>query len=359
MQTVRGDARRNSSARRLVGLVAVFSLFASACGGSGSDAPGAEPGGAELPSTTDWDAVLEGAAEEGELVVFASQPGTEAWEASFEDAYPDIDLTVERIPTGDQISRIDQATEAGEPSADIAYNANPQWFEERGEQGLVAPFPEVPAMEAWPEEALGEYTLDALVVPYGMMWNTEIGKPVENMREFFDVVGNEGVGINTPDNAQVVADAIQVYEDSFEGEEFWERLTDVNAQIMDGSVAAQAVAAGELAYAFPTQAGIPQELADEGAPVEWGLMDEISGYTYTTGIVANAAHPNAALVFMDWLMQESTIDGMIKDFAQGATAYIDVPSASVPASEVPITDLGEWPQERWDGLVAKLQDAVQ
>ncbi len=335
---------------------AAVALVVSACGTSTEGGPA---GGTALPSTDDWGAVVEAANEEGELIVFASQPGTESWEAAFEQAHPEIDLTVERVPTGDLISRIDQASQAGAQVADIAYHANPPWFQERGVQGIIAPFPQVPAAEAWPDEALHEHYLEALIVPYGIMWNTTMGRPVANLREFFDVVGGNGVGITTPENAQVTADAIQVYADSFEGDEFWQRLAGVNAQVMDGSVAAQSVAAGELAYAFPMQAGIPQRLAAEGAPVEWKLMEEISGFAYATGVVANTPHPNAALVFMDWLMQESTIDGMLQDFAQGGTSHLKVPSASVPASEVPLTDLSEWPRERWDGLVANLRDAVQ
>ncbi|MEU4418718.1 hypothetical protein, partial [Nocardia salmonicida] len=124
-------------------VAAIVCLLTTGCGGGDEDG-----GGSERLSPDDWDAVLEAANEEGEVVVFTSQPGTEAWEADFEKAFPDIDMTLERVPTADLLSRVDEASQASAQSADVVYHANPVWFEERGEQGIVESFPQVPEVHA-------------------------------------------------------------------------------------------------------------------------------------------------------------------------------------------------------------------
>lgn len=358
MQGICRGARPGHKPRRMLVVAAIGCLLMTGCGAGGAE-DGGSAGSSDRLNPDDWDAVLEAANEEGEVVVFTSQTGTEAWEADFEKAFPEIDVTLERVPTADLLSRVDEASQAGAHSADVAYHANPLWFEERGEQGLVAPFPQVPNVEAWPDEALHDHYLEALILPYGIMWNTDAAQPVDSLRQFFDVVGDGTVGLNPADGSQVVAGTYQAYEDSFDGEEFWQNLSAVNAQSIIGSTAAQSVAAGELDYAFPIQAGTAQLLADEGAPVGWAVMDEVAGFAYTAGMMEDAPNPNAGMVFLNWLMEESTIDDMIKTSAQGGTSHLDVPSATIQASDVPMVDLTEWPQDRWDGVIAKYQDAVQ
>jgi hypothetical protein len=83
---MREGARSGLSPRWLATLVAGVCLIATGCGSGPGDEPGASGGGSTALPVDDWDAVLEAANEEGEVVVFASQPGTESWEAAFEKA---------------------------------------------------------------------------------------------------------------------------------------------------------------------------------------------------------------------------------------------------------------------------------
>ena len=352
-------ASRAPRGLRVFALAAVaVSLIAACSAPNGGGAGGSE---SALPSAEDWDAVVDAANEEGELIVFSSYAGTEAWEQSFNEAYPDIRLKVERVGTGDLISRVDQASAAGEAIADVVYHSNSGWFDERGAENLVAAFPEdLPAAEAWPAEAIHDYHLEQLVVPYGLMWNTDQSEPITDMHQFFEVADpNASLGVTQPDTAAVAANAMQTTLESFDDGEFWDLLNATRAQNMNGVVAAQAVAAGELTYNFPASAGIPQNLAAQGAPVEWARMPEMAGYSYATGIVSDPPNPNAALVFMDWLMRESTIEEMLQTFAQDCTSYLDVPSATFAADDIEITDFSEWPRERWDEFLDDYQEALR
>lgn len=64
------------------------------------------------------------------------------------------------------------------------------------------------------------------------------------------------------------------------------------------------VAAGEIPIAIDLYADDVERTKKAGAPVDWMALDPLIVHTIAGGINKNAPHPNAAKLFMDFLLSE-------------------------------------------------------
>jgi iron(III) transport system substrate-binding protein len=87
------------------------------------------------------------------------------------------------------------------------------------------------------------------------------------------------------------------------GREFIEKLSkqDINVHKLSGAALANLVVTGEVPMSptiFDSNIFVAQR---KGAPVEWRPLDPVVANVGYSGIVANAPHPHAALLFIDYL----------------------------------------------------------
>jgi iron(III) transport system substrate-binding protein len=86
---------------------------------------------------------------------------------------------------------------------------------------------------------------------------------------------------------------------------------------------ADLVAAGEFAVTVEVYAHRAQEIKDKGAPVNWVAVQPVLIHPLVGIIAKNAAHPNAARLFMDYILSQ---EGQIKIRDEGRVpARSDVP----------------------------------
>lgn len=67
---------------------------------------------------------------------------------------------------------------------------------------------------------------------------------------------------------------------------------------------AQLVAAGEFKIGVVLYTPRMEKMKKQGAPIEWGRADPVIAYHYSLGVAAQAPHPNAARLFVDFFLSK-------------------------------------------------------
>src|SRR5262249_9281340 len=65
---------------------------------------------------------------------------------------------------------------------------------------------------------------------------------------------------------------------------------------------AELIAAGEVPVGLPVYSGNADSVKKKGAPVEWVAVEPIVGRPQAISVAAKAPHPNAALLFTDFVL---------------------------------------------------------
>jgi iron(III) transport system substrate-binding protein len=341
------STRRNRRSA-LAGSVLAISLTLAACGDNPAPTSGeaAETGPPAAVDEAEWEELVTAAEEEGEVVVYVSLTGVERSFARFEELYPDITVTIESAPTGDLITRLDQEMQVNAQGADITLNTQTGWFEARAEEGRFAPVTISPdqAAAGWEELLEGESYADIFSNSYVFGYNTGSGQPVTNMGEFFDIA--EGARIGVPDAAISPAQTFlySQWQEAY-GEDFMERLSEMDHTVYGSNVPLnQNMAAGELDYGVGLAPSSLLALIEQGAPVDYTIPDEAnSGVPYRSAILANAAHPNAAQLFLDWMMSEEGAQTFVANHAPASTPL--PVEGSIPWGDIPTYAASGWTQE--------------
>jgi iron(III) transport system substrate-binding protein len=341
--------------------IAVASIFATAllvtaCSGSaqpGGPAPASAPAGSDAPaggamSQEDWDALVDAATAEGEVVVYSSLSDVETTFASFEDAYPGITVRVERAPTAELITRLDQEIAVGATGADVTMHSLPGWFASYDEQGTFAPLQVSPDNEAsgWSERIDGHTYSASLATPLLLGYNTDTGEALSTADEIFDAPEDARIAIIDPHITSAQAFQYQLWLDEY-GDDFLERLSQRDVTVYTSNVpTAQDLAAGARDYGMAVTPSTVLALKNEGAPVDANIPDEaVASVLYNTAVLATAAHPNAAQLFANWLASEDGQAVIVENHTPVAVPN-DVGDA-VAWDSLTFPDVEEWTNEYW------------
>lgn len=333
----------------LVGVGATcMALLLAGCG-TGGNAEDVATGEAQVMDQAGWDDIVEAANDEGQVVVYASLTGSESAFKEFEKENPEIDVTIERAPTTDLIARVDQEIEVDAQGADVVFHAQPSWFEQHSEAGDLAAVSLSPdaASNGWEDVLDGHEFAPVYAFPYLLGYNSKAVEAVTSIDELVDSAGDNSIGLLDPGTSTAAAFQYDLWNVHFGGD-LLKRLSELNVTV-DPSVAtlSQKLAAGEYDYVVGLTPGVVEPLKEGGASVEEIVpQDAQSGPQYNVTTLANAAHPNAAQVFTNWLLSEDGQQMMIDHFAPGSVV-LDV-EGSIPWGQIATYDEETWDKARWD-----------
>jgi iron(III) transport system substrate-binding protein len=340
-------------ARRGVVVVAVLvatSSFLTACGSGAAEE--AESGPPQFVSQADWDTVVDGAKEEGEVVVYSSLSDTEATFAEFKKMYPEIDVRIERAPTAELITRLDQEIEANAEGADVTLNSETAWFEKRYDDDEFAAIKVSPDLKktGWEEWLEGKSIPFIFANAYVLGYNTKTAKPVENMGDFIPAAEGKKVGLIDPNITPAQTFLYSEWQEAY-GDDIMKKLSETDHSIFSSNVPlAQGLAAGELDYGVGLAPSTIASLKQEGAPVDYVVPQEANaGVPYHAAGVARAPQSPSAHLLGNWMMSE---DGA-KVFAKNhhpAWTPIEV-EGSVPRSQLSIAEEAGWSLEKDEAFI--------
>ncbi|MEG9224677.1 extracellular solute-binding protein [Aeromicrobium sp. Sec7.5] len=295
--------------------------------------------GSDEPSSTlsegDWDSVVAAAEDEGTVTIYSSQgvAQLEDFAAGFKEKYG-ITVEIVRDLDSNLLPKLDAEVRTGQPSVDVVVTSTESVMQQYSEDGTfaepVAPvFDEVDVMR-------GEnyFDVDATVITFA--WNTDqYGSTVENYEDLLDPELKGKIGVPEP-TVPAFVDFYLYLEDLY-GEDFSEKLAAQEPKIYPGALpAAQALSSGEIAAAVYVE---PQVDAKEaGAPVDWGFEDKQWSAVFYGGVVAEAPHPNAGQLLVDYML---SVEGQSKIARNAAAIRPDVPGTVATTDTVHRLDLTE------------------
>lgn len=302
------------------------------------------PGGGSTDAA--WAKIVDAAKAEGKLTSYtfnlAGDPG-KAIVKAFEDKYG-IKVELLTGPGSVLIERIKSEKAAGKNAADI-FDSAASLLGAAKNQGLTASVADLPALaqkDVWfvnPVVDSGANVISvspSVVTPYV---NTRLVKPEEEPKSYKDLLLPKWKGkiaIGTPSIVQIFNYVYMARAGLGLDEDFWRELGKQDLQIAPGLRETDAlVVKGEAAIEFPGTTSTLAPLVLQGAPIKAIAMRE--GVVVSQGpaftVLKDAPHPNAARLFVNWLLTPEGQDVMSK--SRGVESIRkDVPSSTPPAAKV-------------------------
>lgn len=335
--------------RVLIVPVAVLSTMLAACGGS----PTAPVSTSEVKKVDDnakkvYDEIngltgeerttklVELAEKEGELSLYTSNTDMQALIDAFMDTY-DVEVSQYRGNSESVLQRILQESKAGYRGADLI-ETNSGELNAIAKEGLFYPYEGELRDAVRPEGQKDGWTADRFNA-FVIAWNTDKVKDADRPQSLEELAdpkwkGQVGLEIGDVDWFQAMW---QYYIDQGKTEDeveaFFRKLAS-NAKIMKGhTVMAELLQAGQFSVGGSMYSHSVQDGADSGAPVTWQPksgkpVEPIVIRPNGAGLLGNASHPAAAMLFMDFLLT----DGQKEIAAQNRIG-------SVPGGDDPLAGL--------------------
>lgn len=283
-------------------MVAVLGLFTlAACGGS-SD------GGSSEAQSSDWSEVVKAAEEEGALTWYTSMPVEEATKVleKFEESYPSIKTELARSGTGAGIEKFETEVAAGVNQVDVIQVALLAPYEEWKKNGLISKV-DLPAAKDIPAEYQDPdgYWYVQAIMAYMLMYNSNAVSEAEapqKWEELLDPKFKGRVGMNPPWRSGAPTEWAYMLENELKVPDFLDRwaaqdplLSSGHGDLADAIVRGEIDLAPMLDYQFYAS-------NKSGAPVGATYPEGTIANPRMLGVVAEAPHPNAARLFVNWTL---------------------------------------------------------
>ena len=362
--------------RPLLPLLIALPLALAACGGGTPEGP--EP---TTDATTDsldsasHEELVTQAEQEGQVVVYSFTSRIASVEEAFEAAYPGIDLVASDISSTEQITRITAEAQAGAGGADVAYLSDgPVVLESLVEPGLLTAYVPDRLAATVPAEFASPMLAQRLTTKV-LMYNEEAhpaGSPVANLWELTQPEWHGRVVMVDPlvrgDYLDLMTEVVlqseamaQAYAD-LTGSELvlddgvpdagsqWIADLYANGVVLVDDTDNVNAAVGAVGQDSPpvgiTSYSDRRDNEDEG----WALqvatgVTPANGIVFPAyvGLVADAEHPAAARLFIDFLMGDDTeTGGEAYEPFYVAGDYPVRTDMTAPEGAVSLEELGAW-----------------
>lgn len=289
----------------------------------------------------------------------------EAVSAVWNELYPEIAIEHVRADLGQTLERVLAEHRAGQYIADVI-STNESAFVALMDEGLLAEF-DTPTREDWIEPFSSDfngYQFPSRLLQIGFAVNTDAVSEDEYPRTWEDLTDPKWQGrLGIPD-PRVGGGAQQwfvtLWDDENFGPEYFEALAANDPLVKPGILQVQqSVEVGEIdvdvvAYDY---AVLPAR--DEGQPVEYVLPEDGTIVSATMdSVAANAPNPNAAQLFVHFLMSEEGQRALAEVYVSPVHSDVD-PNPSAPDRgdiEILSTELTEDQVARIDEYVDHMNE---
>ena len=303
------------------------------------------PAAAQSPQ--EWSQIIAAARREGRVVFYCNlQPnGIEPLLQAFREANPGIRTEYIRLGSAPLIERFQTEFNAGRNLCDALITFPDDRFDEGLRSGWAA---------RWSPPELTNF--DASIIREGVgfalhqsreciIWNRNLVRDADAPKEWEDLMDPRWrgrIGMNPPWRSVSVQQIVAYWED-LGIRDAAERLRANQVRFFEGSGGIiQAVVRGDVRVAHLTDLPL-NPLLEDGAPV--GFVYPRSGTTTSSGVIMvaeRAPNPNAARVFVNWLMTASGQEALQRLGGLPVTRRGAPPLTKIPAtSQLPKVVNGE------------------
>ncbi|MBI4318030.1 MAG: extracellular solute-binding protein [Chloroflexi bacterium] len=304
-----GKSMRDAS-RGLV-VVAVALALVAACAPAQAPPPAPKPA-AESPAsgvgdTARVEQLIEGAKKEGKVVVYypMDEPTLDALQATFEKKYPFI--KVERFRAGgvELVQKILAEDAAGRHDADVLWTSSFRFYGVLQPKNLLQPYLS-PERAVYPNDVKDKdgYWVATPGLENVISYNTDVVK--DPPKSFQDLADPKWKGKLAYEQTNIAMfDGMAETYGEQKATEILRGIASNQPSLRRGhSLLATQVAAGEMPVSVTTYLINIKQLIDQGAPIEWVRTDLIVSDAYSKGILAKAPHPNAAKLWVDFVLSQ-------------------------------------------------------
>jgi iron(III) transport system substrate-binding protein len=250
--------------------------------------------------------LIEGAKKEGQLVFYTSN----TWVAGpvaqeFEKRHPFIKMNVWRNDSKSLLKRLTEEHTAGKYLADVV-ETSPEYITLLVRASLLQDHFS-PELSAYDDQAKVKGKSGVLAwtnreIYISLGFNTQLTPPSEapkSLKDYLDPKWKGKMAIaGTTTGVQWVGAVVDTM-----GREFLEKLTaqQISVQNMSGAALSGLVASGEVPLSPTIFNSNVFTHKQKNAPVEWRPIDPVIAGVGSSGMITNAPHPHAALLFLDFL----------------------------------------------------------
>jgi iron(III) transport system substrate-binding protein len=300
-------------------------------------------------------ALIAAAKKEGKVIHYTSVdlPLAEKVGKAFEAKYPGITVRIERTGAERVFTRIAQERGSNIHACDVVQSSDAAHFVVWKREGILAPYvPEEVAKHYPPEHK----DADGLFASYRvylcvMGRNTDLVKAEDAPKSYKDLLDPKWKGklaIETGDY-----DWFSVVVSSMGEEKGIKLFRDIVAKngvsVRKGhTLIANLVVSGEVPVSLTTYLYKVAQLKKDGAPIDWFSLPPEVARAQGTGMAAKAPHPNAAVLFIDFLLSDGQSILGKRDFIPTNTKVQPVPEGLTLKFVEPAKILDE--SSKWEKL---------
>lgn len=275
--------------------------------------------------------VAQAAAAEGKLVLYTSQPNTDAQQTADAFMAKNPGVTVEWVRDGTPkiLAKLQAEIEAGQPQPDVLLIADVVTMEGLKAQGRLMPYPEadISAYDPALMDKDKSYFATKLITT-GIVYNTKAPFVPASWEDLAKPEAKDLIAMPSPlTSGAAMIHTVSLTGNLAEGWDYYGKLAENGAQAAGGNGdVLKAVSGGDKLFGMIVDYMPIREKA-KGAPVEFVFPTEgVSAVTEPVAIVSSAKNVEAAKAFIDFVLSE---DGQKLALSQG---YIPaLPSAGMPA----------------------------
>lgn len=252
--------------------------------------------------------LVAGAKREGQFTLYTSHTWFRTFVKEFEKKYPFVKASEWRNDSKNVIRRVLEEVKAGRVLVDVVETtADSMGIMKR--EGLFQEYYSPEARhypnELKPRGKSGFFYLPNRETYNSLGFNTIIIPPASAPRTLRDLIDPKWKGkmaiTNTTTGVRWVGNALETM-----GREYLDKIAEQDVSVQDMAPAAliNLVASGEVPLS-PTIFDANVTLAKQkGAPVEWRPLEPVVTTVGSAGLLAKAANPHTALLFIDYLLSK-------------------------------------------------------
>jgi len=260
--------------------------------------------------------LLEGAKREGQLTLYDSHTWFRTYVKEFEKKYPFITVSEWRNDSKNLIRRAMEEFSAGRALVDVIETTSEGMGLMRRDGLFLEYF--TPEARFYPDTVkakgkIGVFYLGDRETYNSLGFNTSliaVGDAPKSIKDLLDPKWKGKMSIaGTSTGVRWIGSIVEGM-----GREFFDKLAEqeIKVQDMSGAALAGLVASGEAPLS-PTIFDADVTVAKQkGAPIEWRPLEPVVTTVGYTALSSNAAHPHAALLFLDYVHSKEGQQLMMK-----------------------------------------------
>jgi iron(III) transport system substrate-binding protein len=264
-------------------------------------------------------ALASAEAAEGKLVIYTSQPNTDAQQTvdAFKASHPGIEVEWVRDGTPKIIAKLRAEIEAGNPQPDVLLIADAVTMEWLKQEGRLKAYPKADLSAFDPAIMDKDRTwFSTKLITTGIVWNTKAPFAPKSWRDLTRPEAKGLVVMPSPlTSGAALIHAVTLVENLSGGWDYFRALGANGALATGGNGdVLKRVAGGDKLYGMIVDFMAIREKA-KGAPIDFVFPEEgVSAVTEPVAILKTAKNPQAAEAFVDFLLSP---EGQALEVKQG------------------------------------------